>query len=68
MAAWLGYLSSLQKLYIVDGNHLVHLPTEEAMQRLTQLKMLEIYDCSNLEDNERSKIDRIPFVDIQDSG
>ena len=64
----LGCLSSLQKLYIVDCNHLVHLPTEEAMRRLTQLKTLIIYDCPNLEDNERSKIDHIPFVDIQDSG
>nr|XP_023876799.1 disease resistance protein RGA2-like [Quercus suber] len=62
----LGCLSSLQKLYIVDCNHLAHLPTEEAMRRLTQLKMLIIYDCPNLEDNERSKIDHIPFVDIQD--
>ncbi|KAK9997228.1 hypothetical protein SO802_021914 [Lithocarpus litseifolius] len=64
----LGCLSSLQKLYIVDCNHLVHLPTKEAMRRLTQLKMLIIYDCPNLEDNEWSKIDHIPFVDIQDSG
>ncbi|KAK4566206.1 hypothetical protein RGQ29_002437 [Quercus rubra] len=64
----LGCLFSLQKLYILDCNHLVHLPTEEAMRCLTQLKMLIIYDCPNLEDNERSKIDHIPFVDIQDSG
>nr|POF21140.1 hypothetical protein CFP56_06941 [Quercus suber] len=65
---WLGNLSSLQKLYILDCNRLVHLPTEEAMRRLTQLKTLQIYDCPNSEDNERSKIDHIPFVDIQDSG
>ena len=65
---WLGNLSSPQKLYIMDYNRLVHLPTEEAMRRLTQLKTLEIYDCTNLEDIEQSKIDHIPFVDIQDSG
>ena len=65
---WLGNLSPLQKLYIVDCNRLVHLPTEEAMRHLTQLKTLEIYDCPNLEYNERSKIDHIPFVDIQDNG
>ena len=65
---WLGNLSSLQKLYIMDCNRLLHLPTEEAMRRLTQLKTLEIYDCPNLEDNEQSKIDHIPFVVIQDSG
>ena len=65
---WLGNLSSLEKLYIVDCNNLVHLPTKEAMQRLTQLKMLGIYRCPNLEDSERSKIDHIPFVNIKDSG
>ena len=64
----LGNLSSLQKLYIVDCKNLVHLPTEEAMRRLTQLKTLEIYRCPNLEDNERSKIDHIPFVNTKDSG
>ena len=37
------------------------------MQCLTRLKTLEIYDCPNLEDNERSKIDHIPFVDIRDT-
>ena len=64
----LGNLSSLQKLYIVDCNNLVLLPTKEAMRRLTQLKMLEIYGCPNLEDSERSKIDHIPFVNINDNG
>ena len=59
---WLGNLSSLQKLYIVDCNRLLHLPTEEAMRRLTQLKTLEIYDRPNLEDNERSKIDHIALI------
>ena len=49
---WLGNLSSLQKLYIVDCNRLLHLPTEGAMRRLTQLKTLEIYDCPNLEGND----------------
>uniref|UniRef100_A0A7N2MUA5 R13L1/DRL21-like LRR repeat region domain-containing protein n=1 Tax=Quercus lobata TaxID=97700 RepID=A0A7N2MUA5_QUELO len=65
---WLGNLSSLQKLYFVDCKNLVHLPTKEAMRRLTQLKMLEIYHCPNLEDNELSKIDHVPFVNIKDSG
>ena len=59
---WLGNLSSLQKLYIVDCNHLLHLPTEEAMRRLTQLKTLEIYDRPSLEDNERSNIDHIALI------
>ena len=33
----LGNLSSLQQLYIVDCNRLVHLPSKEAMRRLTQI-------------------------------
>ncbi|XP_030940259.1 putative disease resistance RPP13-like protein 1 [Quercus lobata] len=60
----LGNLSSLQKLYIVDCLKLVHLPTGEAMRCLTQLKMLEIYRCPNLEDNERIKISHVPLVKI----
>ena len=62
----LGCLSSLQKLYIVDCNHFVHLPTEEAMQHLSQLKTLIIYDCPRYEDNERIKISHIPLVKIND--
>ena len=37
---WLGNLTSLQELYIVDCKNLVHLPTKETMQRFTELKML----------------------------
>ena len=65
---WLGNLSSLQKLYIEDCKNFVHLPTKEAMQRLTQLEILMIYRCHNWEDNERTKIDHIPFVSIKDCG
>ena len=63
---WLGNLSSLQKLYIVDCFNLAHLPTEEAMRRLTQLKTLIISLCPNLEDNERIKISHVPLVKIND--
>ncbi|KAK7850431.1 putative disease resistance protein rga4 [Quercus suber] len=62
----LGNLSSLQQLYIVDCLNLVHLPTEEAMRRLTQLKTLIIYDCHKFEDNERIKISHVPWVKIND--
>ena len=60
---WLGNLSSLQQLYIVDCENLVHLPTEEAMRRLTELKMLKIYDCPKL-NIVQSKINHIPLVQI----
>ena len=45
---WLGNLSSLQELYIVDCKNMVHLPTEETMWRLTKLKTLMIYGCPTL--------------------
>ena len=62
----LGNLSSLQKLYIVNCNRLVHLPTEEAMRRLTQLKTLVISYCSKFEKNEKIKISHVPWVKIND--
>ena len=60
---WLGNLSSLQKLYIVDCKKLMYLPTEQAMQCLTKLEKLIIYDCPKL-NNEQSKINHIPLVQI----
>ncbi|KAK7844609.1 putative disease resistance protein rdl5, partial [Quercus suber] len=45
---------------------LQYLENGDSMRRLTQLKTLEIYRCPNLEDNERSKVDHIPFVNIKD--
>ena len=64
---WLGNLSSLKKLYIVDCFNLVHLPNEETMRCLTQLKMLIIYLCPNFEDNERIKFGHVPWVKINAS-
>ena len=61
---WLGNLSSLQWPYIVSCWNLVHLPTEETMQRLTQLKTLIIYECPKFEDNEQIKIIHVPWVKI----
>ncbi|KAF3973735.1 hypothetical protein CMV_002854 [Castanea mollissima] len=63
---WFGNLSSLQELYLLDWWELVHLPTEEAMRRLTQLKTLIIYDCPKFEDNELIKISHVPWVQIND--
>ena len=55
---WLGNLSSLQELYIVDCKNLVHLPTEETMRRLTELKTVMIYGCLKLS----NQIDHNPFI------
>nr|POE94857.1 hypothetical protein CFP56_12713 [Quercus suber] len=64
---WLGNLSSLQRLYIVSCCNLAHLPKEETMRRLTQLKTLIIFDCLEFfEDNERIKISHVPWVKIND--
>ena len=61
---WLGNISSLQQLYLAYCPNLVHLPTKEAMQRLTQLKKLVIHDCPKFEYNERIKISHVPWVEI----
>ncbi|KAL4632534.1 hypothetical protein ACB092_04G058100 [Castanea dentata] len=61
---WLGNISSLQQLYLGGCHNLVHLPTKEAMQRLTQLKKLVIWGCPKFEHNERIKISHVPWVDI----
>ncbi|KAK7857111.1 putative disease resistance protein rga4 [Quercus suber] len=54
-------------LYLVYCFNLVHLPTKEAMQRLTQLKKLVISDCPKFEHNERIKISHVPCVEINNS-
>ncbi|KAK7856455.1 putative disease resistance protein rga4 [Quercus suber] len=68
---WLGNLSSLQFLSINDCKNLMHLPTAQAMQRLTKLELLRIIECPKLRERcakgsgaEWSKIAHIPDVDI----
>ncbi|KAL4631819.1 hypothetical protein ACB092_04G005100 [Castanea dentata] len=63
---WFGNLSSLQELYLLHCWKLVHLPTEEAMRCLTQLKTLIIYGCPKFEYNEQIKISHVPWVKIND--
>ena len=58
---------TLQQLYLVNCGNLVHLPTKEAMQRLTQLKKLVISRCPKFEHNERIKISHVPWVEISNS-
>ncbi|XP_068343522.1 putative disease resistance protein RGA3 [Pyrus communis] len=68
---WLGNLTSLTKLAIRQCENLMHLPTVEAMQRLTKLQTLVIYSCPQLAERcvmdsgpEWPKISRIPFRGI----
>ncbi|GLT71209.1 hypothetical protein SLA2020_432430 [Shorea laevis] len=68
---WLGNLSSLQKLNVKECGSLV-LPSVEAMQSLTNLQSLTIYDCPKLEEKcakesgpEWSKISHIPNSTIK---
>ncbi|GMI78130.1 hypothetical protein like AT3G14470 [Hibiscus trionum] len=55
---WLGNLSSLWILRLCKCNNLVHLPSKEALQRLSNLHSFHIYECPLLEENnvELSKV------------
>ncbi|CAA3007470.1 disease resistance RGA4 isoform X1 [Olea europaea subsp. europaea] len=70
---WIGNLSSLEKLNVTHCGKLEHLPSKEAMQRLTKLKQLAIRACPLLRcsaecdpPSEWPKISHIPHVYIQD--
>ncbi|KAL2506797.1 putative disease resistance RPP13-like protein 1 [Abeliophyllum distichum] len=64
---WLGNLSSLDELYLCECEKLRHLPSKEAMQRLTKLTYLHILKCPLLEEqcrpdnSEWPKITHIPL-------
>ncbi|CAI9762949.1 unnamed protein product [Fraxinus pennsylvanica] len=67
---WFGNLSSLEVLSLSCCEKLRHLPSKEAMQRLTKLKKLHIWGCPLLEekfkaesgpDSEWPKISHIPY-------
>ncbi|KAL2538668.1 putative disease resistance protein RGA3 [Forsythia ovata] len=65
---WLGNLSSLEELILFNCEKLRHLPSKEAMQRLTKLFSLEILFCPLLkqqcrpDNSEWPKISHIPRV------
>ncbi|KAL2530563.1 putative disease resistance protein RGA3 [Forsythia ovata] len=65
---WLGNLSSLENLILERCEKLRHLPSKEAMQRLTKLTILDIWKCPLLEEqcrrdnSEWPKISHIPLV------
>ncbi|KAL2454129.1 putative disease resistance RPP13-like protein 1 [Abeliophyllum distichum] len=67
---WLGNLSSLENLFLRNCEKLRHLPSKEAMQRLTKLRYLDIWSCPLLEEqchrdnSEWPKISHIPHVEI----
>ncbi|KAL8483012.1 hypothetical protein ACS0TY_025896 [Phlomoides rotata] len=54
---WLGNLSTLQELKLSCCSKLKHLPSVEAMQRLTNLKRLKIRWCPLLEETCRQQSD-----------
>ncbi|KAK9920836.1 hypothetical protein M0R45_029378 [Rubus argutus] len=69
MPEWLGNLASLEDLSIYYCENLMHLPSVEAMQRLTKLKQITIFGCDLLEERcteesgeEWPKIRHIPFI------
>ncbi|XP_061992347.1 disease resistance protein RGA2-like [Rosa rugosa] len=69
---WLGNLTSLENLCIRSCENLKNLPTLQAMQRLTKLKMLDVTGCPLLKENctkdtgpEWPKIAHIPHINIR---
>ncbi|GLT55754.1 hypothetical protein SLA2020_288470 [Shorea laevis] len=69
---WLGDLSSLERLWIIDCDNLTHLPSVKAMHRLSNLRSLHIYNCSKLKERcakergpEWPKISHIPEIKIE---
>ncbi|GLU17198.1 hypothetical protein SLE2022_335890 [Rubroshorea leprosula] len=68
---WLGSLSFLQTLWIGDCANLKYLPSAQAMQRLSKLQCLRIYECPELKERcaketglEWFKISHIPYIEI----
>ncbi|GLT55752.1 hypothetical protein SLA2020_288450 [Shorea laevis] len=68
---WLGDLSSLQELEIIRCDNLTHLPPVKAMHRLSNLRFLQITNCSKLKERcakesgpEWPKISHIPYAYI----
>ncbi|KAK8618981.1 hypothetical protein V6N13_132951 [Hibiscus sabdariffa] len=56
---WLGNLSSLRSLCLVGCNHLVHLPSEEALQRLHNLHSFDTSRCRGLREN-KAELSKLP--------
>ncbi|XP_061996731.1 probable disease resistance protein RPP1 [Rosa rugosa] len=66
---WLGNLASLHSLHIRSCKNLMYLPSVQAMQRLTKLDYLEMWNCPLLRERctaesgpEWPKISHIPYI------
>ncbi|CAA2965449.1 disease resistance RGA3 [Olea europaea subsp. europaea] len=68
---WFRVLSSLERLCLYELKKLRHMPSKEAMQCLTKLEYLNVFQCPLLEekyseergpDSEWSKISHIPHI------
>ncbi|KAK8511433.1 hypothetical protein V6N13_024070 [Hibiscus sabdariffa] len=64
---WLGNLSSLRILCFTYCNNLVHLPSKEALQRLSNLHSFRLFDCPRLTDND-VELSKIPLHCSRNSG
>jgi Leucine-rich repeat (LRR) protein len=69
---WLGNLSSLRRLDIINCKNLKYMPSSTAIQRLPKLKLLYIWYCPHLSENCRKengsewpKISHIPAIMIE---
>ncbi|GLT31971.1 hypothetical protein SLA2020_066680 [Shorea laevis] len=68
---WVGNFCSLQYLWISDCDNMKQLPSAAAIQRLSKLQALYIWDCPELKERcakkrgcDWSKISHIPHIDI----
>ncbi|GFQ02795.1 putative disease resistance protein rga3 [Phtheirospermum japonicum] len=66
---WFGNISSLKRLYLLNCKKLRHLPSKQAMQRLSKLTELRIYECplQLLKEKKRSNNNNNGLPQIVDS-
>ncbi|GMI78155.1 hypothetical protein like AT3G14470 [Hibiscus trionum] len=57
---WLGNLSSLRIICFRGCKNLVHLPSKEALQRLSNLHLFHMFSCRRLQEN-KDELSKIPF-------
>ncbi|KAL3642076.1 hypothetical protein CASFOL_012891 [Castilleja foliolosa] len=62
---WFGNLESLKVLYLLDCKKLKHLPSKQAMQRLSKLTRLQTWSCPLLLKEKRSNNNKPRIVDSE---